>query len=128
PAPPARSVASSPPCFNPFSAPLRAPCQRRLGAPHWPRGVKAAKTAGRRMGISMGRFWWILPVLLLASLPAAARPRDDALAGAFRCAGIADSRQWLDCYYGAAQPVRAALKLAPALAAQVQLAQSPPGG
>jgi hypothetical protein len=80
------------------------------------------------MGISMGRFWWILPVLLLASLPAAARPRDDALAGAFRCAGIADSRQWLDCYYGAAQPVRAALKLAPALAAQVQLAQSPPGG
>src|SRR5207248_3910025 len=33
-----------------------------------------------------------------------------------------------DCYYGAAQPVRAGLGLAPALAAQVRLANAPPAG
>jgi hypothetical protein len=73
--------------------------------------------------------WFLSPVfLLLAALPAEARPRDDALAGAFRCAVIGDARQWLDCYYGAAQPVRAGLGLAPATAAQVKLASAPPAG
>ena len=73
--------------------------------------------------------WFLSPVLLLlAALPAAARPRDDALAGAFRCAVIGDARAWLDCYYGAAQPVRAGLGLAPATAAQVKLALAPPAG
>src|ERR1700761_6319687 len=73
--------------------------------------------------------WFLSPVLLLlAALPATARPRDDALAGAFRCAVIGDARQWLDCYYGAAQPVRAGLGLAPATAAQVKLALAPPAG
>jgi len=73
--------------------------------------------------------WFLGPVLmLLAALPAEARPRDDALAGAFRCAVIGDARAWLDCYYGAAQPVRAGLGLAPALAAQVKLALAPPAG
>ena len=77
----------------------------------------------------MRHVWWLLvPAALCLAVPAQARPRDDALAGAVRCAVIGDSRQWLDCYYGAAQPVRAALGLAPALAAQVQLAQSPPPG
>jgi hypothetical protein len=76
----------------------------------------------------MRRFWWIVPFVLLAAQPAAARPRDEAIATAFRCSVIADSRQWLDCYYGAAQPVRIALGLAPALAAQARLAASPPGG
>lgn len=80
----------------------------------------------------MHRFWrlsrWMVPFLLLAALPAEGRPRDDAIAGAFRCSVIADSRQWLDCYYGAAQPVRAALGVAPALAAQVRLASAPPAG
>lgn len=76
----------------------------------------------------MRSFWWLLgPVLLLAA-PAAARPRDDALAGAFRCAVIGEARQWLDCYYGAAQPVRAGLGLAPAMAAQIRLANAPPAG
>jgi hypothetical protein len=50
------------------------------------------------------------------------------LSGAFRCAAIADSRAWLDCYYGAAQPVRAALGMSPALAGQLKLAAVPPGG
>ncbi|HET7085665.1 MAG TPA: hypothetical protein VFI23_12890 [Rhizomicrobium sp.] len=75
----------------------------------------------------MRYFWW-LAVFLVLALPAQARPRDDALSGAFRCAGIADSRQWLDCYYGAAQPVRAALNLPGALPAQVRLAAAPPVG
>ena len=77
----------------------------------------------------MRHIWWFLvPTLLSLVAPAQARPRDDALSGAIRCGAIADSRQWLDCYYGAAQPMRTALGLAPALAAQVQLAASPPAG
>ena len=77
----------------------------------------------------MRPMWWLLvPAVLVLAAPAQARPRDDALTGAIRCGVVADSRQWLDCYYGAAQPVRAALGLAPALAAQVQLAASPPSG
>jgi hypothetical protein len=77
----------------------------------------------------MRHFWWLLAAACAVLIvPAQARPRDDALSGAFRCAAIGDSRQWLDCYYGAAQPVRAALGLAPALAAQLKLAAVPPGG
>jgi len=77
----------------------------------------------------MRHIWWLLvPAILSLAAPAEARPRDDALAGSFRCAVIADSRAWLDCYYGAAQPMRAALGLTPALAAQVKLAASPPSG
>jgi hypothetical protein len=48
--------------------------------------------------------------------------------GMFRCAAIGDTRIWLDCYYGAAQPQRAALGMAPASAAQVNLGLSPPVG
>lgn len=82
-------------------------------------------------GRGIMRLWlWILPVICapLTPLSAQARARDDAMAGAFHCAIIADSRQWLDCYYGAAQPVRAQIGLAPALAGQVRLAMAPPGG
>ena len=71
--------------------------------------------------------FWLAAVAVLATA-AEARPRDDALSGAFRCAAIADSRAWLDCYYGAAQPVRAGLGMPPALAAQLKLAASPPAG
>jgi hypothetical protein len=77
----------------------------------------------------MRHLWWLLvPACAVLVAPAQARPRDDALSGAFRCAAIGDSRQWLDCYYGAAQPVRAALGLSPALADQLKLAAVPPGG
>jgi hypothetical protein len=77
----------------------------------------------------MRHIWWLLvPATFSLAAPAQARPRDDALSSAIRCGAIADSRQWLDCYYGAAQPMRVALGLAPALAAQVQLAASPPAG
>jgi hypothetical protein len=50
------------------------------------------------------------------------------MADAFHCAALGDSRQWLDCYYGAAQPVRAELGMAPAPAAQIRLATNPPAG
>lgn len=44
----------------------------------------------------------------------------------YRCAGHASTRVWLDCYYGAAQPQRAALGLPPAPPAQVALVSQPP--
>jgi hypothetical protein len=58
--------------------------------------------------------------------PVLAGPRDDMLAGAARCAGIADDRTFLDCYYGAAQPLRAKLGLPPAPSSQQILV--PPAG
>lgn len=73
---------------------------------------------------------WVLPaaLLLLAPQPASARARDDVMASVFRCAAIGDTRVWLDCYYGAAQPARAQLGLAPVPAAQARLVLSPPAG
>ena len=55
-------------------------------------------------------------VLLLCLLaPAAlADTRDDVLAGIGRCGAIRDDRTWLDCVYGAQQPMRAKLNLPPA--------------
>ena len=77
----------------------------------------------------MRQFLWLLvPSVLCLAATAEARPRDDALSGAIRCGVIADSRQWLDCYYGAAQPMRAALGLGSALPAQIALVASPPAG
>jgi hypothetical protein len=77
----------------------------------------------------MRHIWWLLvPAILSLAAPAQARPRDDALSSAIRCGVVADSRQWLDCFYGAAQPVRAALGLGSALPAQIALAASPPAG
>ena len=70
-----------------------------------------------------------LPVsalLCLVSVPAVADPRSDALAGISRCGGIADDRTFLDCIYGAAQPLRAELGLPPAPPSQTSLV--PPVG
>lgn len=67
-------------------------------------------------------------LLAVSFSPAFARPRDDVMAGAYRCAAIANSRQWLDCYYGVAQPVRGALSLPPVPAQQASLAAQPPAG
>lgn len=70
----------------------------------------------------------LLAVCLLLGLcaPAAARPRDEVMINVYRCAGHASTRVWLDCYYGAAQPQRAALGLSPAPPAQVALVTQPP--
>ncbi|HEX2761643.1 MAG TPA: hypothetical protein VHM27_14060, partial [Rhizomicrobium sp.] len=75
----------------------------------------------------MRRLVLISCLVLLAPLPALAEPtRDEVLAGAARCDGIADNRVWLDCFYGSAQPMRALLNLPPANPAQVRLVP-PPG-
>ena len=58
---------------------------------------------------------------VLAPGLALADPRQDVIAGIARCAALADDRQWLDCYYGAAQPMRAQLGLTPAPQAQLKL-------
>lgn len=69
----------------------------------------------------------ILMGLVLAAPCALAEPtRDAVMAGAERCAGIADNRVWLNCFYGSAQPMRSVLGLPPAPAAQVGLVP-PPG-
>jgi hypothetical protein len=52
--------------------------------------------------------------------------RDDVIANVERCAGITENRVWLNCFYGAAQPMRAQLGLPPAPEAQVALAKNPP--
>lgn len=70
----------------------------------------------------------VVLLLALTVLPALAqqRPRDVVMAGAYRCSATGAPRQWLDCYYGAAQPARAQLGLAPVPPAQLQLSLAPP--
>lgn len=64
----------------------------------------------------------VLTGLILLTTGALADPtRDEVMSGAARCAGIADNRSWLDCFYGSAQPMRALLGLAPAPPAQTKL-------
>jgi hypothetical protein len=58
---------------------------------------------------------------LMCISPALASPREDSLAGISRCASLPDDRTFLDCIYGAVQPLRAQLGLPPALAAQQRL-------
>jgi hypothetical protein len=65
------------------------------------------------------RFFRLVPLGVLIVLPAlgapaSTDPRADVIAGSSRCDGIPDNRTWLDCYYGAAQPLRAQLGLPPA--------------
>jgi len=70
---------------------------------------------------------FLLVWLVLLTQGAIAGPmRDEVMSGAARCAGIADDRTWLDCFYGSAQPMRATLGLPPAPAAQTKLVP-PPG-
>jgi hypothetical protein len=60
-----------------------------------------------------------IPVLLCSAIAlvatnAHADTRDDVLSGIQRCGVIHDDRTWLDCLYGAEQPMRAHLALPPA--------------
>jgi hypothetical protein len=70
----------------------------------------------------------ILAMAVLAGAPglAAADTREDVVAGLTRCAALTDDRQWLDCYYGAAQPMRAWLGLSPAPQSQLKLLATQP--
>jgi hypothetical protein len=55
-----------------------------------------------------------LTVLVLLPLSAQAGPREDSRAGIARCDRLTNDRNWLDCVYGAVQPMRARLGLSPA--------------
>jgi len=68
----------------------------------------------------------LLGLVLFSSVALADPTRDEVVSGVERCAGLADNRTWLDCFYGSAQPMRALLGLAPAPPAQVKLVP-PPG-
>lgn len=75
----------------------------------------------------MMRKIFLVAALLAVAVPALAEPtRDEVMAGAERCYGLADNRAWLDCFYGSAQPMRSMLGLPPAPASQVKLV--PPAG
>ncbi len=62
--------------------------------------------------------------LFVIGLPLAAQagPREDSRAGMARCDQLSDDRAWLDCVYGAVQPMRARLGLSPAPDFQQRLA------
>jgi len=65
--------------------------------------------------------------LLAAPAVAASDPaRDDVMLNLQRCSGITDNRTWLNCFYGAAQPMRAQLGLPPAPESQVSLVKTAP--
>jgi hypothetical protein len=58
----------------------------------------------------------------LCAVPALAdTTRDEVLAGVARCGVIHDDKVWLDCVYGAQQPMRAKLGLTPAPELQQRL-------
>jgi hypothetical protein len=89
-------------------------------------GARLAQNIWWEQGEIMIRRLLISCVLLLAvTAGAQAAPRDEMMSGISRCAAIADNRTFLDCVYGAAQPLRAELGLLPASPAQVALV--PPG-
>jgi hypothetical protein len=65
-------------------------------------------------------------LILLLGTPADAGTRDDVYALFTRCNQIPDDRQWLNCIYGAAQPMRGQLGLPPAPDFQVHLVPTGP--
>jgi hypothetical protein len=65
-------------------------------------------------------------VMVLVTSKARADTRDDVLSAISRCNVIHDNKVWLDCVYGAQQPMRALLGLPPAPEYQQRLV--PPAG
>lgn len=63
---------------------------------------------------------FVLSLVLLSSA-AQADTRSDVLSGIARCSAIEDDHTWLNCLYGAAQPMRSQLGLPPAPATQTSL-------
>jgi hypothetical protein len=63
-----------------------------------------------------------ISLTLLLSVPAHSdETRDNVYAGLGRCNQIADNRQWLNCLYGAVQPMRGELGLPSAPDSQIRL-------
>ncbi len=83
----------------------------------------------RQIDRSFVPFRGLMALVLAVSLtsPALADPHEETLAGISRCASISDGRTFLDCIYGAAQPMRASLGLPPAPRSQTSLVPPPPG-
>jgi hypothetical protein len=63
---------------------------------------------------------FVLGIVMLSST-AQADTRSDVLSGIARCGAIADDHSWLNCLYGAAQPMRSQLGLPPAPPTQTGL-------
>ena len=74
----------------------------------------------------MGRTILVAALGCTAASQAWADARSDVLSGIQRCGVIHDDRVWLDCVYGANQPMRAQLGLSPAPEFQQRLV--PPAG
>jgi hypothetical protein len=75
--------------------------------------------------MSMKRAFLLSAVMLMALVhPALADTRSDILATFNRCGVFADDRTWLNCIYGAVQPMRSQLGLPPAPASQTNLVPS----
>lgn len=71
-------------------------------------------------------------LMMVLSLAGACAPalaqadsRQDVVNQLARCAVLTDDRQWLDCYYGAAQPMRTQLGLSPAPQADMSVLRPP---
>src|ERR1044071_5641109 len=73
-----------------------------------------------------GFFWIVISGIAATTLQAQADTRDEIKAGIERCGVIHDNRVWLDCVYGAVQPMRAQLGLQPAPEFQQRLVPPPP--
>ena len=84
--------------------------------------IRCAVCAKFGAGLLVAAGWLLTPI------GAHAAPRDDVKDGVSRCDGIADDHAWLDCFYGAAQPMRARLGLAPAPEFQTRLVPPPAPG
>src|ERR1700749_4770995 len=79
--------------------------------------------------MSPRRFLLFAVISGLFATPALAQSdptRDDVIANVERCSAITDNRVWLNCFYGAAQPMRAQLGLPPAPESQVALVKTAP--
>jgi len=75
----------------------------------------------RKIAIAFG----MLGMLVALDSAAQADTRGDVLSGIARCGAIADDHTWLNCIYGAAQPMRGQLGLPPAPDAQIRLVTAP---
>ena len=66
----------------------------------------------------------VLSGLSVLPMGALAAPRDDVMGNLTRCSSFTDNRDWLNCFYGAAQPMRSELGLPPAPQSQTDLVKN----
>ncbi len=69
-------------------------------------------------------FLVVLSGLYMGAGPALAAARDDVMANLTRCNSFTENRDWLNCFYGAAQPMRSELGLPPAPQSQTDLVKN----